>query len=111
MPTIPHPAQGVTTCTRCGARIRWATGPKGQRIPLNALPSPAGGFAAHTNGLGDLVVRQLDDNRSEPGLLEWKAIAHSDSCTGISRQRRRPGRRRPNVQPPLWGPRPRRGSR
>ncbi|WP_405594685.1 hypothetical protein [Streptomyces sp. NBC_01092] len=111
MPTIPHSTQGVTPCTRCGARIRWATGLKGQRIPLDALPSPAGGFAAHTNGLGGLVVRRLDADRPEQELLEWKAVAHRDSCTGISQQRRRPGRRRPKIQPPLWNPQPHRGSR
>lgn len=111
MPTTPNPTQGITTCTRCGAHIRWATGPKGQRIPLNALPSPVGEFAAHTNGLGDLVVRRLTADRPKPGLLEWKAVVHLDSCTGISQQRRRPGRRRPNVQPPLWGPQARRGGR
>ncbi|MFC7906427.1 hypothetical protein [Streptomyces nigra] len=116
MPTVPHPTQGVTTCTRCGARIRWATGTsgslKGRRIPLNALPSPAGMLAAHTTGLGGLVVRELDAERPNPELLEWKATAHWDSCTGAGRQvqeppRSRPARRRPTVQPPLWGqPRP-----
>lgn len=109
MPTTPHPTRGVTTCTRCGAPIRWAAGPQpGQRTPLNALPSPAGGLAAHTNGLGGLYVRQLTAERPEPELLEWKAVAHWSSCTGGNRQqpaapRSRPARRRPTVQPPLWG--------
>ncbi|MET7475107.1 hypothetical protein ABZT17_12205 [Streptomyces sp. NPDC005648] len=111
MPTVPHPTQGVTTCTRCGARIRWATCTtghnKGRRIPLNALPSPAGGLAAHTTGLGGLVVRELDPDRPNPEGLEWKAVAHWDSCTGNSQQaapsRSRPARRRPSVQPPLFG--------
>lgn len=113
MPTTPHPTQGVTNCTRCGSRIRWATGTsgtiKGRRIPLNALPSPAGMLAAHTTGLGGLVVRELDADRPNPELLEWKAVAHWGSCTGGTEQapaqpsRSRPARRRPNVQPPLWG--------
>ncbi|MBD0837391.1 hypothetical protein [Streptomyces sp. TRM68416] len=113
MPTVPHPTQGVTTCTRCGARIRWATCTsgynKGRRVPLNALPSPAGGLAAHTTGLGGLVVRELDADRPNPELLEWKAVAHWDSCTGSEQQappappRSRPARRRPTVQAPLWG--------
>lgn len=112
MPTTPHPTRGVTPCTRCGAAIRWATGPQpGQRTPLNALPSPAGGLAAHTNGLGGLVVRELTPDRPEPEHLEWKAIAHWSSCTGSNTQqppqppppRSRPARRRPTVQPPLWG--------
>ncbi|WP_217545605.1 hypothetical protein [Streptomyces sp. GbtcB6] len=112
MPTTPHPTLGVTTCTRCNAPIRWATwgeGPqRGQRVPLNALPSPAGGLAAHTNGPGALVVRQLDAERPEPELLEWKALLHWNSCTGGNNTqqqvpRSRPSRRRPTVQPPLWG--------
>ncbi|MEU1275287.1 hypothetical protein [Streptomyces sp. NPDC005799] len=114
MPTIPHPTQGVTSCTRCGAQIRWATGSgtlKGPRIPLNALPSPAGGLAAHTTGLGGLVVRELDQERPEPELLEWKAVAHWNTCTGGNNSqqtppapsRSRPARRRPTAQPPLWG--------
>lgn len=114
MPTVPHPTQGVTNCTRCGAQIRWANGTgslKGRRIPLNALPSPAGGYAAHTTGLGGLVVRQLDAERPDVELLEWKALAHWDSCTGTNQQaasppavpRSRPARRRPTVQPPLFG--------
>lgn len=111
MPTIPHPTQGVTKCTRCGASIRWATGPdRGQRTPLNALPSPAGGLAARTNGLGGLVVRRLSAEEPDAveALLEWKAVAHWDSCTGSNQQpqappRSRPARRRPTVQPPLWG--------
>ncbi|MFC8521146.1 hypothetical protein [Streptomyces sp. NPDC057257] len=121
MPTTPHPTQGVTQCTRCGAPIRWATcttgALKGRRIPLNALPSPAGGLAAHTTGLGGLVVRELDRDRPEPEALEWKAVAHWNSCTGNSQQpaplppRSRPARRRPTVQPPLWGQQPRRGAR
>lgn len=115
MPTTPHPTQGVTNCTRCGARIRWATGTsgtvKGRRIPLNALPSPAGGLAAHTTGLGGLVVRELDAERPDVELLEWKAVAHWNSCTGGNGQpstpstRSRPARRRPTVQPSLWGQR------
>ncbi|MFF8485209.1 hypothetical protein [Streptomyces antibioticus] len=115
MPTVPHPTRGVSTCNRCGARIRWATGPQaGQRTPLNALPSPAGGLAAHTNGLGGLVVRVLDADRPEPELLEWKAVAHWSSCTGGNTQqpvRSRPARRRPAVQPPLFGQQPGRGAR
>ncbi|MEU9279139.1 hypothetical protein AB0D87_15885 [Streptomyces sp. NPDC048342] len=112
MPTIPHPSRGVTKCNRCGAPIRWATwgeGPqRGQRVPLNALPSPAGGLAAHTNGPGGLIVRQLDKERPEPELLEWKALLHWNSCTGGNNSqqqapRSRPARRRPTVQPPLWG--------
>jgi hypothetical protein len=115
MPTIPHPTQGVTTCNRCGARIRWATGTngtiRGRRIPLNALPSPAGGLAARTTGLGGLVVRELDAEfpDAQDERLEWKALAHWDSCTGNSDQappppsRSRPARRRPTVQPPLFG--------
>ncbi|MEU9149170.1 hypothetical protein AB0D59_01115 [Streptomyces sp. NPDC048417] len=114
MPTTPHPTRGVTACTRCGAAIRWATwgaGPqRGRRVPLNALPSPAGGLAAHTNGPGGLVVRELDAERPEPELLEWKALAHWNSCTGNSAPqqapRSRPARRRPTVQPPLWGQQP-----
>lgn len=120
MPTTPHPTQGVTTCTRCGARIRWATCTtghnKGRRIPLNALPSPAGGLAAHTTGLGGLVVRELDAERPDVELLEWKAVAHWSSCTGGNSQparlsRPRPARRRPTAQPPLWGQQPGRGAR
>ncbi|WP_435218355.1 hypothetical protein [Streptomyces sp. bgisy034] len=112
MPTIPHPTQGVTKCTRCGASIRWATGPdRGQRTPLNALPSPAGGLAARTTGLGGLVVRRLSAEEPDAveALLEWKAVSHFDSCTGSNSQqpqappRSRPARRRPTVQPPLWG--------
>ncbi|MEU6376767.1 hypothetical protein [Streptomyces sp. NPDC046909] len=117
MATTPHPTRGVTTCNRCGASIRWASGPdRGQRTPLNALPSPAGNLAARSNGLGGLVVRRLDVEEPEPvdALLEWKAIAHWSSCTGGNSQqqapapqapRARPGRRRPAVQPPLWGQR------
>lgn len=113
MPTTPHPTQGVTTCTRCGAAIRWATGTSGtitgRRIPLNALPSPAGGLAAHTTGLGGLVVRELDAERPDVELLEWKAVAHWSSCTGGGQpgapSRSRPARRRPTVQAPLWGAR------
>lgn len=113
MPTVPHPTLGVTPCTRCGASIRWASGPdRGQRTPLNALPSPAGNLAARSTGLGGLVVRRLDAEEPEPvdALLEWKAIAHWSSCTGNSSQQRpaspprsRPARRRPTPQPPLWG--------
>lgn len=112
MPTTPHPRRGVTTCNRCGAQIRWASGPlPGQRTPLNALPSPVGGLAAHTNGLGGLVVRELTPDRPEPEHLEWKAVAHWTSCTGSNGSRpsppavpvRRPARRRPTSQPPLWG--------
>lgn len=110
MPTTPHPRRGVTTCTRCGAPIRWASGPQpGQRTPLNALPSPAGGLAAHTNHLGGLVVRELTPDRPEPEHLEWKAVAHWGSCTGGNGApapvpvRSRPARRRPSVQPPLFG--------
>lgn len=117
MPITPHPTRGVTTCTRCGAPIRWASGPvKGQRTPLNALPSPAGGLAARTTGLGGLTVRELTAERPEPeaALLEWKAVAHWNSCTGGSAQPQpagpRPARRRSGTQPPLFG-RPQRGPR
>jgi hypothetical protein len=116
MPTTPHPTRGVTACTRCGAAIRWAAGPQpGERTPLNALPSPAGGLAAHTNGLGGLIVRQLTAERPDPELLEWKAVAHWSSCTGGNNRQplpqSRPARRRPTVQPPLWGQQPGRWSR
>jgi hypothetical protein len=119
MPITPHPTRGVTTCTRCGAPIRWASGPvKGQRTPLNALSSPAGGLAARTTGLGGLTVRELTAERPEPeaALLEWKAVAHWNSCTGsgneqVSPPRSRPARRRPTVQPPLFGQQPKRGTR
>lgn len=113
MPTTPHPTQGVTTCTRCGAAIRWAGGPqKGQRTPINALPSPAGGLAARTNGLGALLVREftLEEPDLVPALLEWRAVSHFASCapttparTAPASLRARPARRRPTVQPPLWG--------
>lgn len=112
MPTTPHPTRGVTACTRCGAAIRWATWgsgtQRGRRVPLNALPSPSGGLAAHTTGTGGLVVRELDQDRPNPELLEWKAVAHWSSCTGGGTSqpaplRARPARRRPTVQPPLWG--------
>ncbi|MET9099990.1 hypothetical protein [Streptomyces antibioticus] len=123
MPITPHPTRGVTACTRCNARIRWATcvsGPdKGRRIPLNALPSPAGNLAARTNEHGGLVVRTLDPEFPEPeaARLEWRAVAHWHSCTGgpqtAAQQpvRARPARRRPTVQPPLWGQQPGRGAR
>ncbi|MFE1925837.1 hypothetical protein ACFW91_25100 [Streptomyces asoensis] len=120
MPTTPHPTRGVTTCTRCGAQIRWAQGPeKGERTPLNAMPSPVGGLAAHTNGLGGLYVRRLTAERPQPedALLEWPAVAHWNSCTGGNRTapaaapRSRPARRRPTVQAPLWGQQPGRGAR
>jgi hypothetical protein len=109
MPTTPHPTRGVTDCTRCGAAIRWATViGSGQRMPLNALPSPMGGYAAHTTGSGGLVVRELTRDRAEPEYLEWKAVSHFSSCSGSGQQpasplRSRPSRRRPSVQPPLWG--------
>jgi hypothetical protein len=114
MPTTPHPRRGVTDCKRCGAAIRWASGPQpGQRTPLNAMPSPAGGLAAHTTGLGGLVVRELTADRPDPEHLEWKAVAHWSSCTGgdgvpaVPGAPRppgsRPARRRPSVQPPLFG--------
>ncbi|MET9140525.1 hypothetical protein [Streptomyces parvulus] len=112
MPTTPHPRRGVTACTRCGAPIRWASGPQpGQRTPLNALPSPVGGLAAHTTGLGGLVVRELTPDRPEPEHIEWKAVAHFSSCTGGAGSRpsppavpmRRPAPRRASTQPPLWG--------
>ncbi|MEW2567682.1 hypothetical protein [Streptomyces sp. NPDC047070] len=110
MPTTPHPTRGVTTCDYCPAKIRWATQiGTGRRIPLNAMPSPMGGWAAHTNAAGGLVVRELTRDRAEPEYLEWKAVAHWSSCTGAARQprptapRARPARRRPTVQPPLWG--------
>ena len=117
MPTTPHPTLGVTNCARCGARIRWAAGPeKGQRTPLNALPSPAGGLAARTDRYGGTVVRTLDAEFPEPqaAWLEWKAVAHWSSCTGGAAQqpvRSRPARRRPSVQPPLFGQQPGRGAR
>ncbi|MFF5001749.1 hypothetical protein ACFY3G_02880 [Streptomyces phaeochromogenes] len=113
MPTTPHPTNGVTACTRCGAPIRWASGPrKGERTPINALPSPAGGLAARTTGLGGLIVREF--TREEPdcvdALLEWKAVSHFSSCAPSTDQqprpaapRARPARRRPTVQPPLFG--------
>lgn len=111
MPTTPHPTRGVTNCTRCGGQIRWASGPRpGERTPINALPSPGGGLAARTTGLGGLVVREF--TREEPdcvsALLEWKAVSHFSSCSGSGQQpptppRSRPARRRPTVQPPLWG--------
>jgi hypothetical protein len=110
MPTTPHPTRGVTECDRCGGRIRWATViGSGQRMPLNAMPSPMGGYAAHTTGSGGLLVRELSRDRAEPEYLEWKAVAHWSSCSGSGQQprppapRSRPARRRPNVQPPLWG--------
>jgi hypothetical protein len=109
MPTTPHPTRGVTACTRCGAAIRWATEiGSGRRVPLNAMPSPMGGYAAHTTGPGGLMVRELTRDRAEPEYLEWKAVAHFSSCTGGSGPRptpprARPARRRPSVQPPLWG--------
>ncbi|MBK3572628.1 hypothetical protein JHN63_02070 [Streptomyces sp. MBT65] len=110
MPTTPHPTRGVTLCTRCSAPIRWATwgsGPqRGRRVPLNSLPSPSGGLAAHTTGTGGLVVRELDQDRPDAELLEWKALAHWSSCSGNGQQQApssRPARRRPTVQPPLWG--------
>lgn len=119
MPTTPHPTRGVTPCTRCGAPIRWASGPQpGQRTPLNSLPSPAGGLAARTTGLGGLVVRHLTAEEPNPldALLEWRAVAHWSSCTGGSNTppsvpRSRPARRRPTVQPPLWGQQPGRSPR
>ncbi|WP_406365211.1 hypothetical protein [Streptomyces sp. NBC_00645] len=112
MPTTPHPTRGVTACTRCSAAIRWATEiGSGRRIPLNALPSPMGGYAAHTTGSGGLLVRELTRDRAEPEYLEWKAVAHWSSCAPTAGQpptpapapRSRPARRRPSVQPPLWG--------
>jgi hypothetical protein len=110
MPTTPHPTRGVTECDRCGGRIRWATViGSGQRMPLNALPSPMGGYAAHTAGSGGLYVRELTRDRAEPEYLEWKAVAHWSSCSGAGQQprppasRARPARRRPTVQAPLWG--------
>jgi hypothetical protein len=110
MPTTPHPSRGVTECERCGGRIRWATViGSGQRMPLNALPSPMGGYAAHTAGSGGLYVRELTRDRAEPEYLEWKAVAHWSSCSGAGQQPRPPAsraraaRRRPTVQPPLWG--------
>ncbi|MFF7259511.1 hypothetical protein ACFZCL_04345 [Streptomyces sp. NPDC008159] len=119
MPTIPHPTRGVTTCDRCGAAIRWATCTsgtyKGRRVPLNALPSPMGGYAARYNGHGGLVVRELDREfpQAEDARLEWPALLHWHSCTGqqnpqppaVQAPRSRPARRRPTVQPPLWGSR------
>jgi hypothetical protein len=68
-----------------------------------------GGYAAHTTGSGGLLVRELSRDRAEPEYLEWKAVAHWSSCSGSGQQprppapRSRPARRRPNVQPPLWG--------
>ncbi|MGW0795145.1 hypothetical protein [Streptomyces sp. NPDC002692] len=112
MPTTPHPTRGVTTCTRCGAQIRWASGPRqGERTPINALPSPAGGLAARTNGLGGLLVREFTREEPDcvPALLEWRAVSHWASCAPRADQprqtapRSRPARRRPTVQPSLWG--------
>lgn len=111
MPTTPHPTRGVTPCTRCGAPIRWASGPrKGERTPINALPSPAGGLAARTNGLGGLLVREftLEEPDLVDALLEWRAVPHYASCAPTTPPpptvpRTRPARRRPTVQPPLWG--------
>ncbi|GGX99070.1 hypothetical protein [Streptomyces fructofermentans] len=110
MPTTPHPTRGVAPCDRCGAQIRWATETgTGRRMPLNALPSPMGGYAAHTTAAGGLVVRELTRDRAEPEYLEWKAVAHWSSCAAPAGQRppsvprARPARRRPTVQPPLWG--------
>ncbi|MCX4974264.1 hypothetical protein [Streptomyces sp. NBC_00620] len=112
MPTTPHPTRGVTTCNRCGAQIRWASGPrKGERTPINALPSPVGGLAARTNGLGGLLVREFTSEEPDcvDALLEWRAVPHFSSCAPTAAQprpaapRSRPARRRPIVQPPLWG--------
>ncbi|KND29887.1 hypothetical protein [Streptomyces stelliscabiei] len=117
MPTTPHPTRGTTPCNRCGALIRWASGPRpGERTPINALPSPAGGLAARTTGLGGLVVREFTREEPDcvPALLEWKAVSHFSSCAPSSpqppTQTSRPARRRPTVQAPLWG-QPQRGLR
>lgn len=113
MPTTPHPTRGTTPCKRCGALIRWASGPApGERTPINALPSPAGGLAARTTGLGGLVVRELTREEPDcvPALLEWKAVSHFSSCAPSANpappaqaSAARPGRRRPTVQAPLFG--------
>lgn len=117
MPTTPHPTRGVVACDRCGGQIRWAAcisgDYKGRRVPLNALPSPMGGYAARNDGHGGLVVRQLDAEfpRVEAERLEWPALLHWHSCTGqqspqppaAQQPRSRPARRRPTVQAPLWG--------
>jgi hypothetical protein len=114
MPTTPHPTRGVVACERCKGQIRWATCIsgvyKGRRIPLNALPSPLGGYAARYNQHGGITVRQLDAEfpNVEDARLEWPVVLHWHSCTGQQNsqppaQTSHPARRRPTVQAPLWG--------
>lgn len=124
MPTTPHPTRGVVPCDRCGGQIRWATCVsgiyKGRRVPLNALPSPVGGYAARYNQHGGITARQLDAEfpNAEDARLEWPVVLHWFSCSGSGQQqspptaRSRPARRRPTVQAPLWGqPQPQRWPR
>ena len=84
--------------------------------PRIALASFLGFVFSHNIGVsflggGAVRLRELDAERPNPEVLEWKATTHFASCTGSRQQspaqptRSRPARRRPTVQPPLWGQR------
>jgi hypothetical protein len=74
-----------------------------------------GGYAARYNQHGGITVRELDAEfpKAEDARLEWPVVIHWTSCTGgnnpqppaVQQPRSRPARRRPTVQPPLWGTR------
>lgn len=85
MPEVPAGGD-VSVCRGCGAEIRWALTEAGRRIPLDAVPDPAGNIELVKAGARVIgPPGMLPDDR-----VRW--MPHHATCPNVSDFRTADGR-------------------
>lgn len=79
---------GLPVCRYCPARIRWVLTLRGNRMPLNPDPDPAGTVVLEPDGRGRVLT---GPELPAPGEA---FVAHWTTCPGAAEARRPPRRTR-----------------
>lgn len=81
----------ISTCSSCGARIRWAKTSAGKRMPLDAEPSGSGNVLLGWIG-GEEVAIVLGNDRADEraaAQIDGRAyLSHFATCPNASAHRR-----------------------
>ena len=78
----PRPAE----CRSCKAPMYWAITRDGKRIPMNALPDPAGGFVLTLKPNGELHAEAFD--QVHHGSARRRYTSHFANCPNADEHRR-----------------------
>ncbi|MFE6853460.1 hypothetical protein ACFVDH_22050 [Streptomyces sp. NPDC057674] len=99
---VSNSTHDVSSCSGCGAPIRWTVTATRKRQAVNPEPDPKGNLAVYADGTGRLRSRGLTKERPALEHLEWQAMPHQATCPRPAPRRTAQPRQRTGVRATRW---------